>query len=119
MLVASAATMLTPIEIAAPSISPSTDTPVATKPTAPSTIPVTAGQQRTDQRAQHRRDHRLDQQRGHHGCARHAVGAEHPEFAGAVGDGAGGRHRDLDDTHQQHGDRNQHDGAADLLGVAQ
>jgi len=118
MLVASAATMLTPIEITAPSISPSTDTPVATKPAAPNTIPVTAASN-ADERAEYRRDHRLNQQRGHYWCARHAVGAEHPEFAGAVGDGACGGHRDLDHAHEQNRHRNQHDGAADLRRVAQ
>ena len=119
MLVASAATMLTPTAIAAPSIKPAADTPVATKPDCAEHDSGHRGQHSTGQRAQHRRDDGLDEQRGHHRRARHAVGAEHAEFAGAVRDGAGGRHGDLHDPDQQNGHRDQHDGAADLLGVAE
>ena len=119
MLVASAATMLTTTAMPAPRSSPPTATPVGTKPVAPSTHGDDGGQRRPDDGAEHGGDDGLDEQRGHHRGARHAVGAEHAEFPGAVGDRSGGGDGHLDDADQQHGHRDQHDGAADLVGVAE
>ena len=76
-------------------------------------------QHRADTGPQYRGDHRFDEQRGDHGLARYTVGCEHAEFARAVRDGAGGGHRHLYDTDEEHGYRDQHDGATDLVGVAQ
>ena len=120
MLVTAAATMLTPTAIAAPRPSPpSTRRSVRTRPLARAT-PVRRRQRGTgDSAPRTAAIDGFDEQGRHHGLARHAVGAEHAEFAGAVGDSPGGRDRDLDDTDEKHRDRDQHDGTADLVGVSQ
>ena len=85
MLVASAATMLTPTAMrrAEQQARPPTRRSPPNRlrqgrfrSTAASTAP--------SQRSQHRRDHRFDQQGGHHRLARDAVGAEHAQFPRAV-----------------------------------
>ena len=80
-------------------------------PVPPSTNPVTHGERGAGHRTQHGRDDRFDEQGGDHRAARDAVGAEHAELTGAVGDRAGGGHRHLHDTDQQHRDGDEDDRA--------
>ena len=80
---------------------------------------MTARTGRPRRRAQHSADGGLDEKRGDDRSTGHSVGGEHAEFSGPMGDGPCGRDRDLRHADEQNGDRDQHDGAADLFGVAE